>query len=67
MSNAQGGMSSLADGIRAALDAMNDAIYIMYLLGGAKYGATDEGFRRWLDEQKEWDDEPNDTDQANGR
>lgn len=58
MSNTQSALSALADTIQDLRGAVNDVLHIGYLLRDTQPYVTDVGVRRWLDEQKEWDDEP---------
>jgi hypothetical protein len=42
--------SSFARGVAASCASLRDALYIIYVLEGAPYGNTEEGFQRWMRE-----------------
>lgn len=54
-------MQEFSNAVADMVDASRSALWIIYMLGDARYGRTDEGFQRWLDEGLEATNEPDPT------
>lgn len=49
---------AFANAISDMNSALTDGLYISYIMGGAQYGKTEAGFRRWMDEWEATQDAP---------